>query len=225
MLPPNKTAAAKTTEDVLPSHRPTTEVSNCDTSSQSDRAKQAGVSRYTQIKLDRLVHSKPGQTLGQILGPQERRIEAAANTTGKTQDRGGDRKSEEYQESTANFAIDSQATRAEQAGVSHYTQRKLDRLARDYPELHGKVKAGELTVHAASKEAGIEAEKDCHASTFRGQFSSAVARRSCRCPAALSNTANRNPVVRRYNCSCSKSGTFAKRVSMHSVKSFIASSK
>jgi hypothetical protein len=43
----------------------------------------------------------------------------------------------------ARFAT-SQRDRASSAGVSRYTQRKLDRLARDFPELHGKVCSGEM---------------------------------------------------------------------------------
>lgn len=34
--------------------------------------------------------------------------------------------------------------------------RKLDRLARDFPDLHEAVKTGQLTVHGASIQAGFE---------------------------------------------------------------------
>ena len=48
-----------------------------------------------------------------------------------------------------------QSTRAESNGVSQYTQRKLDRLAKDRPDLLNRVKAGELSVQAAAIKAGI----------------------------------------------------------------------
>lgn len=51
--------------------------------------------------------------------------------------------------------IDSQSIRAESNGVSDRTQRKLDRLAKDRPDLLEKVCAGELKVNTAAKLAGI----------------------------------------------------------------------
>ena len=64
--------------------------------------------------------------------------------------------SNQYQkkEESANFASSSQSVRAESNGVSHYTQRKLDKLIA-HPVLLAKVKAGEMSVHAAAIKAGI----------------------------------------------------------------------
>jgi hypothetical protein len=49
----------------------------------------------------------------------------------------------------------SQPARAEAAGISERTQRKLDRLARERPDLLAEVKAGRLSAHAAAVEAEI----------------------------------------------------------------------
>ena len=49
----------------------------------------------------------------------------------------------------------SQVARAESNGVSRYTQVKLDRLAKDRPDLLDRVKAKEISVQAAAIEAGI----------------------------------------------------------------------
>ncbi len=69
--------------------------------------------------------------------------------------RGGDRKSEDYK-SNANFAIDNnQSVRAESNDVSHYTQRKLDRLAKERPDLLTLVNAREMSVNAAAIKAGF----------------------------------------------------------------------
>jgi hypothetical protein len=53
------------------------------------------------------------------------------------------------------FANSSQAKRAATAGISRDTQRKLDRLARERPDLLAEVKAGRLSAHAAAVEAEI----------------------------------------------------------------------
>lgn len=68
--------------------------------------------------------------------------------------RGGDRKSEEYK-SNADSALDLQPARAAANGVHRDTQRKLDRLAKDRPDLLERVQTGELSVHRAAMEAGI----------------------------------------------------------------------
>jgi hypothetical protein len=52
----------------------------------------------------------------------------------------------------------SQAERAKQNGISPRTQKKLDRLARDSPDLHEKVKRGEMKPHRAAIEAGFVKE-------------------------------------------------------------------
>jgi hypothetical protein len=49
----------------------------------------------------------------------------------------------------------SQAARAKENGVSTYTQRKLDALARKRPDLLDEVRAGRLSAHAAAGKAGI----------------------------------------------------------------------
>jgi len=49
----------------------------------------------------------------------------------------------------------SQSSRADSNGVGIVTQRKLDRLARDRPDLLELVKANEMSIHAAAKAAGI----------------------------------------------------------------------
>ena len=49
----------------------------------------------------------------------------------------------------------SQSARADSNGISDRTQRKLDRLAKDRPDLLQRVKAKELSVQAAAIEAGI----------------------------------------------------------------------
>jgi hypothetical protein len=49
----------------------------------------------------------------------------------------------------------SQSNRAKENGVSAETQRWLDRLARDYPDLLKKVNAGELKPKTAARQAGI----------------------------------------------------------------------
>ena len=48
-----------------------------------------------------------------------------------------------------------QSARADSNGVSQYTQRKLDRRAKDRPDLLQRVKTKELSVQAAAIEAGI----------------------------------------------------------------------
>ena len=53
------------------------------------------------------------------------------------------------------FSDATQVSRAESNGVSDRTQRKLDRLAKDRPDLLQRVKAKELSVQAAAIEAGI----------------------------------------------------------------------
>jgi hypothetical protein len=64
---------------------------------------------------------------------QARMMTGVQVTTGKVRPRGGDQKSEQ-RKSIGKFPIDPQAQRAATSGISDRTQRKLDRLARDYPE-------------------------------------------------------------------------------------------
>ena len=48
-----------------------------------------------------------------------------------------------------------QSARAESNGISDRTQRKLDRLAKDRPDLLERVQAGGLSVHRAAMDAGF----------------------------------------------------------------------
>jgi methylphosphotriester-DNA--protein-cysteine methyltransferase len=52
-----------------------------------------------------------------------------------------------------------QVERANKNGVSRQTQIKIDRLARDFHDLHEEVKAGKLSVHRASIQAGFVRER------------------------------------------------------------------
>lgn len=86
---------------------------------------------------------------------RERTQAAAANPeTGNVLPRGGDKKSE-HAKSIGNLPIDTQAERAEAAGIGERTQRKLDALARHAPHLLDRVKNGAMSAHAAAIEAGI----------------------------------------------------------------------
>jgi len=67
--------------------------------------------------------------------------EAAKQTTGEVLPRGGDKRSEDAQ-SIADSAIDlSQKDRAKENGISLDSQKKLDVVARERPDLHAQVKA------------------------------------------------------------------------------------
>jgi hypothetical protein len=74
---------------------------------------------------------------------------AAQATTGEVRPKG-----RVASDQIANLAI-CQPERAQEVGVSVATQKKLDRLARDRPDLLEKVQAGELSAHGAMKEAGF----------------------------------------------------------------------
>lgn len=73
---------------------------------------------------------------------------AAQGTTGNTRPEGRPK-------NNANCTVNSLDERAKENDVSRRTQIKLDHLARDFPAHHERVKAGELSVHAACVEAGI----------------------------------------------------------------------
>ena len=51
-----------------------------------------------------------------------------------------------------NPSIESQSVRAESNGVSHYTQRKPDRLAKDRPDLLAMVRFNQMSVNKAAIE-------------------------------------------------------------------------
>jgi hypothetical protein len=91
---------------------------------------------------------------------RERSRQAAQETTGGVLPRGnptGNNQHDARDEETGNLPVssESQPARAARNGIGERTQRKLDRLARDHPELHERVKAGDLTPHRASVLAGI----------------------------------------------------------------------
>jgi hypothetical protein len=75
--------------------------------------------------------------------------QAAVNTNGKVLE--AHRPGEEVPDS----GTSSQRERARKNGVSRDTQQKLDALARRAPELHEKVKTGEMSCRAAAVKAGI----------------------------------------------------------------------
>ncbi len=50
----------------------------------------------------------------------------------------------------------SQSDRAKANGIGIRNQKKLDKLERHHPDLFARVRSGELTIHAASKQAGIQ---------------------------------------------------------------------
>jgi hypothetical protein len=54
-----------------------------------------------------------------------------------------------------NFPSFSQGKRAQQNGISDRTMRKLDRLARDFPDFFELVQQGKISVHRAAKAAGF----------------------------------------------------------------------
>lgn len=88
------------------------------------------------------------------MGRCRRQVSEAAGNTPDKEDQntwGGDR-------SSAKVALETHEERAEKNRISHYTQRKLDRLARDFPEIHQRVVAGELSADRAAKLAGFVKE-------------------------------------------------------------------
>jgi hypothetical protein len=80
--------------------------------------------------------------VGLRLGDTEAKTIAAARATSKEvadkAKRGGDRRSEEAQ-SKCNFHFDNQCDRASQNGLSRRTQMKLDRIARERPDLRERI--------------------------------------------------------------------------------------
>jgi hypothetical protein len=61
-------------------------------------------------------------------------------------------------EETSIIDISLQPARAEKNGVGLRTQIKLDRIARERPDLHEEVQAGHLTIHRVSIQAGFVKE-------------------------------------------------------------------
>jgi hypothetical protein len=76
---------------------------------------------------------------------------AAQNTTGEIRPEG---RPDKLDDSSSL----SQAQRAKRNGVGIDTQKKLDKLARCFHDLHEQVKAGTLSVHRASIHAGFVKE-------------------------------------------------------------------
>jgi len=84
--------------------------------------------------------------------------EGAARLEAKETKRGNPTGNNQHQrkEEIGNFPVStSQVVRAESNGISDRTQRKLDRLAKERPDLLERVKAGELKINRAAIEAGI----------------------------------------------------------------------
>jgi hypothetical protein len=75
--------------------------------------------------------------------------------TGDSLPSGGDYTSEEGKQRALGNLPNAQTTRAERNGISRKTQQKLDRLARDHPDLHEQVQEGELSVNRAAILAGF----------------------------------------------------------------------
>jgi len=94
---------------------------------------------------------------------QPHTAEAALHTTGEVLPEGNSTGNNQYQKKVelGNLpSSSSQQSRAQQNGVGLRTQKKLDRLARDFPDLLEKVKRRELSVNRAAKEAGIVKDPD-----------------------------------------------------------------
>ena len=72
---------------------------------------------------------------------------------------GNQNASKDKENNCRNPSIESQSVRAESNGVHRDTQRKLDRLAKDRPDLLERVCSGELKVNTAAKLAGIVKDK------------------------------------------------------------------
>lgn len=105
--------------------------------------------------LDNLLTASIGHTVGESLDSlrlrNEQVQEAAQRTTGQVLPSDGS----VHPANASQFANHTQSQRAKANGVSKRTQEKLDRLAREFPELHEQVKAGIKSCHAACKEAGF----------------------------------------------------------------------
>jgi hypothetical protein len=95
------------------------------------------------------------KTLG-VVQEEKRKYEADA----QSEENKGKHRGNQYtgKMETEDSAVSTQAARAEANGVSSYTQRNLDHLARDAPELLERVRAGELSPYAAAVAAGIVKE-------------------------------------------------------------------
>jgi hypothetical protein len=78
--------------------------------------------------------------------------EAAQKTTGEILPADGSVNQHNIEEASKICAPQSQ--RAKESGISHYTQRKLDWLARKAPEQLQRVQNGEVSVHRACIQAG-----------------------------------------------------------------------
>jgi hypothetical protein len=100
-----------------------------------------------------LIRKAPrGRALGEVLRTcGERQQGAAARTTGEVLPSDGT----VHPGNAAEFRHHTQTARAEANGISRAQQQKLDALATRAPELHAKVKAGEMSTHRACVEAGI----------------------------------------------------------------------
>lgn len=91
-----------------------------------------------------------GKSYTEARTAQDRRTAAAKATTGEVRPAHRVKGKE-----VCNLHTSSQKERAQQARIGRRTQIKLDRLARERPDLLEEVKAGRLSTHGAAIEAGI----------------------------------------------------------------------
>ena len=112
--------------------------------------------KITPSETKAVLSSKTGQSIKEIFSPgRQRVIQAALATTGEVLP---SYRPKEIEEISRQFVYLSQPERAEQNGVGIVTQKKLDALARDHPELFEQVRQGELSTHRAAVIAGIVKE-------------------------------------------------------------------
>jgi hypothetical protein len=106
--------------------------------------------------LERSGKGSPTVQEAHAVGSKERGRNAADKTNAKdVRPRGNRTGNNQYRrtEETGNFPVSSQQSRASESGISDRTQRKLDQLALDRPDLHEQVKSGARSVDAAYREA------------------------------------------------------------------------
>jgi hypothetical protein len=95
---------------------------------------------------------RPDPTIGQALEARSRKEAVTAAAKGTTKETASAGQGERAD--LCNLHKSDQSDRAARNGVSRRTQIKLDRLARERPDLLQRVKAGELRCHRACIQAG-----------------------------------------------------------------------
>jgi hypothetical protein len=144
--------------------------------------------------LDALLQTELGMDAAATLTViRKRMVHAAKVTTGEVLPEGGDQKSE-HAKSLANLASDSQAKRAAKSGISPATQKKLDRLARDFPELREEVKEGRMSVDAAARKAGFVKKKTV-LEQFQALWAKASPQEQCEMRAWINNPVDVQPTM------------------------------